>query len=94
MTPAFDSEGLRDALQSWAGKWLAHHRPDCDWCGFKLLEVDEYIEWCLTLREAWPSKAKRLPKDRVFCRKCAVGAINELHGGPKFVPEYQEICPF
>jgi len=91
---ALSSDGLRAALRGWATSWLAKVRPNCDWCGHKLYEVDEFVEWCLTLREAWPSHLKRLPSPRVFCGQCAVGAITELHGGPRFVPDWQESIPF
>lgn len=105
MTPALTSDGLRDVLESWAAKWIERSRSRCDWCFSPFRDVSdlrEYLDWCLTLREAWPSTAKRLPADQVFCVDCAVGAINELHGGPKYVGRRvpkpavleEEACPF
>lgn len=94
-TQAFTSEGLPEALLSWGTKWLEYMPRYCDWCHAPLTVEDlrEYIAWCMTLRKAWPSTAKRLPKDWVFCLSCAVGAINELHGGPRHVPSDEPI-PF
>ena len=88
MNLALSSEGIREALESWAERWIERTRPRCDWCGTRLVEAEdvrEYLDWAMTLREAWPSDLKRLPADRVFCVPCAVGAINELHGGPRYV---------
>lgn len=105
MTLALESSGLREALESWAAKWIARHHPRCDWCFTRFTGVSdlrEYLDWTVTLREAWPSQLKRLPADKVFCVNCAVGAINELHGGPKYVGRRmpkpavveEEACPF
>lgn len=85
MRPALDAGSIRDALESWAAKWVERQRPRCDWCGTPFADVRElreYLDWCMTLREAWPSTLKSLPAAKVFCIECAVGAINELHGGP------------
>lgn len=88
MRASLDADGLREALESWAAKWIERMRPRCDWCGTRFVgtrDLREYLDWCMTLREAWPSELKQQPAARVFCVPCAVGAINELHGGPRYV---------
>lgn len=80
MEQAFSKHGVASSVDAMMGLWL-HHNRFCDWCGVKLLSLDDiaqYREFCVNLKDIWPSRRTRLPVAKVFCDKCARGAIGEL----------------
>lgn len=75
-------DDCRRAIEALVGVAFKRRRMRCDWCGALLAEENtrQYVDFCLNIGRVYRTN-KPLPDTRMFCDRCAVGAVAELVDG-------------